>query len=54
MACGINPVDAKYELGDKLPEGERWVNFSRRVVDTHVVGFDFSGIVEQTFVGSKF
>ena len=54
MACGINPVDAKYELGDKLPEGQRWVRLSRSIVNTHVVGFDFSGYVEQTFEGSKF
>jgi NADPH:quinone reductase-like Zn-dependent oxidoreductase len=47
-------VDAKYELGDKFPEGPRWMNMARWAVDTHVVGFDFSGVVVKSFDGSKF
>lgn len=43
-ACGVNPVDAKYCVGDKLPE---WLpeGLRRWTVDGGGVGFDFSGIV---------
>eukprot|EP00756_Hemistasia_phaeocysticola_P065203 Hpha_TRINITY_DN8389_c0_g1::TRINITY_DN8389_c0_g1_i2::g.154272::m.154272 len=43
-ACGVNPVDAKYCVGDKLPEflPESW---RRWCVDGKGAGFDFAGIV---------
>ena len=42
-AAGANPVDAKYIIGDKLPES--WMSFSARRVTGHTPGFDFSGVV---------
>ena len=42
-ACGVNPVDAKYVIGDKLPE--TWMDFCARVMSRHTPGFDFSGVV---------
>ena len=42
-ACGVNPVDAKYVIGDKLPES--WMNFSAKLISKHTPGFDFAGIV---------
>ncbi len=43
LAAGVNPVDAKYLIGDKLPEG--WMGLASRVVRGTVPGFDFSGVV---------
>jgi len=42
-AFGVNPVDAKYIIGDKLPE--TWMEWSARRVHGHTPGFDFSGTV---------
>ena len=44
-ACGVNPVDAKYCWGDKLPAflPER---AKRKLVDGSGAGFDFAGVVE--------
>ena len=42
-ACGVNPVDAKYIIGDKFPES--WMDWSARRVNGHTPGFDFSGEV---------
>lgn len=48
-AVGLNPVDAKQVIGDKLPYN--WTNLRRWAHNTMVmntmVGFDFSGIVVQ-------
>ena len=51
-ACGVNPVDAKFVLADKLPES--WRGTARWLVDGHVAGFDLSGVVERTCPGSGF
>ena len=41
--CGVNPVDAKYNLGDKLPT---WLNsLGKWSMDGQGVGYDFSGII---------
>jgi len=40
-ACGVNPVDAKGVIGDKLPPFMR--GFARRLVDGKIAGFDLSG-----------
>eukprot|EP00240_Pyramimonas_obovata_P013237 CAMPEP_0118936616 /NCGR_PEP_ID=MMETSP1169-20130426/19672_1 /TAXON_ID=36882 /ORGANISM="Pyramimonas obovata, Strain CCMP722" /LENGTH=242 /DNA_ID=CAMNT_0006879929 /DNA_START=35 /DNA_END=760 /DNA_ORIENTATION=+ len=41
--AGLNPVDAKFCIGDKLPE---WMKpLSRRLMNEKTVGFDFSGEV---------
>ena len=42
-ACGINPVDAKYIIGDKLPES--WMAWAAKRVTGHTPGFDFSGTI---------
>ena len=42
-ACGVNPVDAKYIIGDKFPES--WMDWSARRVNGNTLGFDFSGEV---------
>jgi len=44
VACaGLNPVDAKGLVGDKLPE---WLSgLGRTAIEGCVVGFDFSGTV---------
>ena len=48
-AVGLNPVDAKGVIGDKLPHGwntvQQWGQ--RWMVQSRVIGFDFAGIVEQ-------
>jgi len=38
-----NKVDAKYIMGDKMPES--WMNWSKRCVEGDIPGFDFSGVV---------
>ena len=45
-ACGVNPVDAKFCVGDKLPS---WLSNSlgRWFMNNKIVGFDFSGIIEE-------
>jgi len=44
--CGVNPVDAKYNLGDKLPS---WLyGLGKWSMDDHGVGYDFSGIIIET------
>jgi len=52
VACGINPVDAKFVVADKLPERFRWL--ARRAVNGCVAGFDLSGVVEHAPEGSGF
>ena len=44
VAAGLNPVDAKYLVGDKLPS---WLDalVGRRSVEGLGVGFDFAGVV---------
>ena len=51
-ACGVNPVDAKGVIGDKLPPFLR--GFARRLVDGKTAGFDLSGVVEQAPPGCGF
>ena len=48
-ACGVNPVDAKYCWGDKLPQwmSEQW---KRILMDGEGVGFDFAGEIVDTHV----
>ena len=44
--CGVNPVDAKYNVGDKLPN---WLNnLGKLSMDGRGVGYDFSGIILET------
>ena len=44
--CGVNPVDAKYNIGDKLPF---WLNnLGKMSMDGYGVGYDFSGIIVET------
>tara|TARA_Y100001970_G_C14149449_1_gene811817 strand:+ start:358 stop:1458 length:1101 start_codon:yes stop_codon:yes gene_type:complete len=44
--CGVNPVDAKYNVGDKLPH---WLNsLGKLSMDGRGVGYDFSGIILET------
>ncbi|EKX41723.1 hypothetical protein GUITHDRAFT_74502 [Guillardia theta CCMP2712] len=46
ICAGINPVDAKFLVGDKLPH---WAGeIGRSVIEGRTVGFDFSGIVVDT------
>ena len=46
-AVGLNPVDAKVVIGDKLPQSwsrfRAWIH--RKFVAGHIPGFDFSGVV---------
>jgi len=42
-AAGVNPVDAKYIIGDKLPES--WMGWASRRVCGSTPGFDFAGEV---------
>ena len=51
-ACGVNPVDAKGIIGDKLPVFLR--PLARRFIDGRVVGFDLSGVVEHAPPGSGY
>ena len=44
VAAGVNPVDAKKVIGDKLPNWMGWL--TDRSVDGKVAGMDFAGIVE--------
>ncbi len=48
-ACGINPFDAKYCLGDKLPKWipEKW---KRVLMEGEGVGFDFAGEIIDTYL----
>jgi NADPH:quinone reductase-like Zn-dependent oxidoreductase len=40
-AAGLDPVDAKHVIGDKLPS---FMNFlSHRIVQGSIIGFEFSG-----------
>ena len=41
-AVGLNPVDAKNVVGDKLPFESQWV---KRYLRDKIIGFDFSGTV---------
>ena len=49
-AVGLNPVDAKGVIGDKLPHNWTTVqSMARRcIVQSKVIGFDFAGVVEGT------
>merc|ERR1719330_107885 len=51
-AAGVNPVDAKYLIGDKLPE--TCMDWSARRVSGIVAGFDLSGTVVDAPEGSPF
>ncbi len=51
-AFGVNPVDAKYIIGDKFPE--TWMNWSAKKVTGHTPGFDFSGVVVKAPPGCRF
>ena len=53
ICAGLNPVDAKYLIGDKCPE---WIDalIGRRLVEGYGVGFDFSGVVEFAPEGCRF
>lgn len=53
VACaGLNPVDAKGLVGDKLPE---WLSgVGRTAIEGRVVGFDFSGTVVSAPATSPF
>jgi len=51
-ACGINPVDAKFLMADKLPEFLHGA--ARRLVSGCVVGLDLSGVVEHAPPGCGF
>jgi len=51
-ACGANPVDAKYLIGDKVPES--WMGWAGRRVAGFTPGFDFSGTVIDAPNGSNF
>ena len=52
-ACGVNPVDAKYCIGDKLPG---WIpeKIKRLAIEGRGVGFDFSGEVLEAGTSSSF
>jgi len=54
MAAGVNPVDAKFCWGDKLPQYEIFDGLAQRGVDGNVVGFDYAGVVVEAGTGSKF
>ena len=44
--CGVNPVDAKYNVGDKIPT---WLTgIGKMIMDGCGVGYDFSGIIVET------
>ena len=47
-ASGLNPVDAKKVIGDKLPDSWKSVHkiVNRRIVEGNIIGFEFSGVVE--------
>lgn len=51
-ACGVNPVDAKYVIGDKLPES--WMQWAARRATGHTPGFDFSGTVVEIAAGNPY
>ncbi len=51
-AAGVNPVDAKFLYGDKLPE--RFTPFVQRCVEGRISGLDFSGVVTQAAPESGF
>jgi NADPH:quinone reductase-like Zn-dependent oxidoreductase len=49
--AGVNPVDVKFLVGDKLP---KWcLGLGRWAVDGRTVGFDFSGTVVQAASGDS-
>ena len=47
VACGINPVDAKYCVGDKFPlwTGSGKDSLGQRFSNGSGVGLDFAGVV---------
>lgn len=49
-AVGLNPVDAKGVIGDKLPHSWKTIqSWARRCcVQSKVIGFDFAGVVAET------
>lgn len=51
-ACGMNPVDAKYVIADKLPQRLLWL--AKRLVNGNVAGSDLSGVVEHAPEGCGF
>ena len=49
---GVNPVDAKYHYGDKVPSICR--PLAHAAVERHICGIDFSGVVIQAKAGSEY
>jgi reticulon-4-interacting protein 1, mitochondrial len=45
-AAGVNPVDAKYVMGDKFPDWPICQRFVKWRTQSSIPGFDFSGIIE--------
>ena len=54
MATGVNPVDAKHVIGDKLPQYSIFDGLAARFVDEYTVGLDFAGVVEDSHSTSVF
>jgi NADPH:quinone reductase-like Zn-dependent oxidoreductase len=46
-AAGVNPVDAKNVVGDKLPHNYFFQSLAKKIVRNKCPGFDFSGIIEE-------
>ena len=53
VCASLNPVDAKYLLGDKLPAALDTL-LGRRLVEGQGVGFDFAGVVASAAAGTGF
>jgi NADPH:quinone reductase-like Zn-dependent oxidoreductase len=49
--AGVNPVDVKFLVGDKLPKF--CLGFGRWAVEGRTVGFDFSGTVVRAAPGDN-
>lgn len=52
VCAGVNPVDAKAQIGDKLPESME--SFARWLMEGYCCGFDFSGVVVQVAENSSY
>ncbi len=51
-AAGVNPVDAKFLYGDKLPHF--MLPLVKAIVERRICGIDFSGEVVEVGLGSRF
>ncbi len=49
---GVNPVDAKFLYGDKLPHA--FLPLVQRKIEAHVCGIDFSGVVVEAPAGRQY